>query len=310
MADFIQNKISKELQMLGTKRENLNADLSITIRPECPEDFYAVELLTREAFWGYFNPTCNEHYLAHLLRNSSAFVPELDVVAEQDGKRIGNVMYSKATVTDAIGMVHPVLTFGPLSVLPEYWSCGIGSALMKHSIIKAKKLGYPAIVFHGHPDYYPRFGFQSAEVFGITNESGENYDALMAMELIPGALSGIHGCFAEDSVFNIREEDAVQYNERNFPPKEPARMVAIGVLEHRIPTAAYDALKQHGIATLELLNRFSGREMLRWEGMNAEALNQINQALREEGFASKLLPGCDILERAKQGINILLATLK
>ena len=53
MADFIQNKISKELQMLGTKRENLNADLSITIRPECPEDFYAVELLTREAFWGY-----------------------------------------------------------------------------------------------------------------------------------------------------------------------------------------------------------------------------------------------------------------
>ncbi len=111
-------------------------------------------------------------------------------------------------------------------------------------------------------------------------------------------------------MFNIREEDAVQYNERNFPPKEPARMVAIGVLEHRIPTAAYDALKQHGIATLELLNRFSGREMLRWEGMNAEALNQINQALREEGFASKLLPGCDILERAKQGINILLATLK
>ena len=60
--------------------------MKLTIRLERPEDYREVEALTREAFWGVFHPTCDEHYLVHKLRNSRDFVPALDMVAESDGR--------------------------------------------------------------------------------------------------------------------------------------------------------------------------------------------------------------------------------
>ena len=46
------------------------------------------EELTREAFWGAMDhPTCDgEHLIVHKLRGLPCFVPELDFVAEVDGK--------------------------------------------------------------------------------------------------------------------------------------------------------------------------------------------------------------------------------
>ena len=35
--------------------------MKLTIRLERPEDYREVEALTREAFWGVFHPTCDEH---------------------------------------------------------------------------------------------------------------------------------------------------------------------------------------------------------------------------------------------------------
>lgn len=94
--------------------------MKLTIRPERPEDYREVEALTREAFWGVFHPTCDEHYLVHKLRSSRDFVPALDMVAESEGRIVGHILYTKACVTDAAGLDHEVLTFGPLSVLPAY----------------------------------------------------------------------------------------------------------------------------------------------------------------------------------------------
>lgn len=280
--------------------------MAINIRLENKNDFQPVEELTREAFWGFSRPTCDEHYLAHLLRQSPAFIPELDFVAEIDGKLVGNVMYSKAKVVDDTGTENEVITFGPLSVLPEYWHSGVGSALMKHSILKARDLGYKGIVFHGHPDYYPRFGFQNAGVFGITNADGYNYDALMAMELYEGAFEDIQGRFFEDPLFEIRPEDAEKYDREHFVKKDPASLVPISALLERLPEGAQKAITAEGdIATLPWLNRFSGREMLTWEGMDEDALRTVNQVLSEYGYAKKLFPGCEILERAKKGIKVL-----
>jgi len=45
---------------------------------------------------------------------------------------------------------------------------GIGSALMRHSLKTAAKLGYGSVIFYGHASYYPRFGFKEAKEFGIT----------------------------------------------------------------------------------------------------------------------------------------------
>lgn len=277
--------------------------MNLTLRLETINDYHAVEELTREAFWGFTSPTCDEHYLIHLLRNVPAFVPELDYVAEVNGKLVGNVIYSKAKIVDSRGAECEVLTFGPLSVLPEYWNCGIGSALMRHTIVEAKRLGYRAIVFYGHPDYYPRFGFRSAEAFNITTPGGKNFDALMALPLYEGALDGIKGVFHEDPVFNISAEEAKAYN-RNFHHKEPAFMLPIDILLDKLEPSSRKAFNDRNIKTLAWLNRFSGREMLKWDGIDEHALNIINCTLKEHGYAEKLLPTSEILKRSELGIKI------
>ncbi len=278
--------------------------MQIYIRLENPSDYRPVEELTREAFWGFTHPTCDEHYLVHILRTVPAFIPALDFVAEINGKLVGNVMYSKAEVVDENDNAHEVITFGPLSVLPEHWRSGVGTALMKHSILRVRELGYRGIVFHGHPDYYPSFGFQNAQVFGITNHNGKNYDALMAMELYDGALNGIRGKFYEHPVFDVKAEEAEKYN-KLFSKKEPASMLPISVLPESLPEKVKVAFLERGITTLAWLNRLSGREMLAWDGMDTDVLMAINAVLKSYNYAPKLLPGCEILERAKLGIKVV-----
>lgn len=46
--------------------------LNLSLRPEKPVDYLAVETLTREAFWNKYQPGCVEHYLLHMLRQSEA----------------------------------------------------------------------------------------------------------------------------------------------------------------------------------------------------------------------------------------------
>ncbi len=54
--------------------------MTITIRPERPDDYRATEILTREAFWDVYKPRCDEHLIVHKLRERPAFVADLDLV--------------------------------------------------------------------------------------------------------------------------------------------------------------------------------------------------------------------------------------
>ena len=191
--------------------------MNIKIRLEKKDEWRQVEVLTRKAFWkeGKIKEIgigCDEHYLAHTLRVAPEFIPELDFVAEVDGKLVGNVMYSSAYVLKPDGSRHDVLNFGPLSVLPEYQRQGIGSALMNHSLMVAKEMGYGSVIFFGHPTYYPRFGFKEAKEFGITTNWGTNYPAFMAMELIKGDLNGVTGKYYECPLYEVDDEKAREFD--------------------------------------------------------------------------------------------------
>ena len=256
--------------------------MKLTIRLERPEDYREVEALTREAFWGVFHPTCDEHYLVHKLRNSRDFVPALDMVAESDGRIVGHILYTKARVTDAAGRENEVLTFGPLSVLPAYWKRGIGTALMRATIDRARELGYRGIVIFGHPDYYCRVGFRPAGEFGIVTGQGDAYDAFMALPLYPGALDGIAGVYRESPDFEMDEAAA-----KAFPPKAPADMAPIDTLLKRLAPPARRAIETLKLPALNWLSRFSGREIRALEGMDDAAMEQINAALREQGMPEK-----------------------
>lgn len=91
----------------------------IQIRNEQKSDYQIVEDITREAFYNMYVPGCMEHYLVHIMRGHEDFIPELDFVLELDGKVIGNIMYTKAKLTDENGEEKEIITFGPVSILPK-----------------------------------------------------------------------------------------------------------------------------------------------------------------------------------------------
>jgi putative acetyltransferase len=155
------------------------------------------------------------------MRSSPDFIPELDLVAEYTGKVIGNIVYTRGKIIDKTEKSHNIICFGPVSVLPVFQKQGAGSALIKYSLDKSRTLGFPAVFIYGDPRYYHRFGFRCAEKYDITNSEGKFAVALLALELVPGALNNMAGRFVESPAYQV-DEEAFQKYEITFPPKEKA----------------------------------------------------------------------------------------
>ena len=102
-----------------------------TIRLERPDEYRAVENLTREAFWNVYRPGCTEPYVLHKYRDRADFVAELDLVMELDGQLIGHVMYARSKIIADGGVTIPIMTFGPISIAPEYKRQGYGTVLLR-----------------------------------------------------------------------------------------------------------------------------------------------------------------------------------
>ena len=182
------------------------------IRNEIKEDYRAVEELTRKAFWNLHCAGCNEHYLVHVMRNHKDFVPELDLVLEIDGCIVANIMYAKSKLVDEEGNEKGVLTFGPLSVLPEYQRKGYGKQLIEFSFQKSIELGYDTIVIFGNPENYISTGFKSCKKFNVSIGEKIFPVALLVKELREGALQNKNWSFYESSVYEIDEPQAEEFD--------------------------------------------------------------------------------------------------
>lgn len=182
----------------------------IKIRLEAPEDYDGILQLTYESFLALDfegRRRMDEHYLIHLIKNSDSLIPELCFVAELEGTIIGHILYTKSQFKREDGSHAETITFGPLSVLPEYQKQGIGKALIFHSIEHAKKLGFGAIIITGVPEYYPKLGFKVSKAYNLTLEDGTSPDYLLAYELSDGYLKGggVFDVLAPE--FQVSEED-------------------------------------------------------------------------------------------------------
>lgn len=193
--------------------------VDLSIRHERSDESKEIDTLVREAFWDVYQPGCNEHYLAHCLRDSKVFIPELSFVAESGGRLVGMIYYAAAAVKQKDGSEFPVLTFGPLAVLPEHQKRGIGAALIEHSLELALESGHAAVVIYGNPGYYRRFGFESGERHGVSDGGGDFCDALQVLELRPGSMDGHSGCFHEGDVYHVEEETVAGFDQ-DFAPRE------------------------------------------------------------------------------------------
>ena len=195
-------------------------------RPEKREDYREVENLIRESFWNIYRPGCSEHYVIHVLRNDSAFVQELDFVMEQDGKIIGQNMFMKTIINTDDGRVIPVLTMGPICIIPELKRQGYGKALLDYCLDKAAELGFGAVLFEGNIDFYSKCGFDYARNFNIRyHDLPEDADSsfFLCRELITGYLDGISGVYQTPAGYYVSDSDVEEFD-KDFPPKEKLKL--------------------------------------------------------------------------------------
>ena len=185
----------------------------LKIRNEKDTDYKIVEEITRKAFYNVYVPGCFEHYLVHIMRGHEDFIPELDFVAELDGQVIGNIMYTKAKLTDENGTEKEILTFGPVSILPEYQRHGYGKKLIGYSLERAAELGYEAVVIFGSPANYVSCGFQCCRKYNVCVEGDKYPAAMLVKELKDGALDGRKWYYSDSPVMNVDPEKAAAYDD-------------------------------------------------------------------------------------------------
>ena len=165
-------------------------------------------------------------YLVHVLREDPAFVPELDLVMEQDGALIGQNMFMRTLILADDGREIPVLTMGPICITPERKRQGYGKKLLDHSLEKATALGFGAVLFEGDIGFYGKSGFDYARSFGIRYHDlpeGADDSFFLCKELIPGYLDGVTGVYQTPKAYYVDDRD-VEAFDKTFPPKEKLRL--------------------------------------------------------------------------------------
>jgi len=152
----------------------------IFIRLETSEDIAAIAEVNHQAFG---QP--DEAGLVNELRVAGALT--LSLVAELEGKIVGQIAFSPMTL-DKQPVKARVLGLGPMAVLPGYQKQGVGLRLLEAGLDACRKQGVEIVIVLGHPEFYPKAGFERASRFGIQCEYEVPDEAFMSLELVPGAM--------------------------------------------------------------------------------------------------------------------------
>jgi predicted N-acetyltransferase YhbS len=164
----------------------------VTIREEARRDIAAREVLLDVAYGASRFAKTSER-----LREGRTPVDGLSLVAIDDGKIVGTVRLWHVTA----GPGRAALLLGPLAVDQAHRNRGIGKALVRGAIARARLAGHRAIVLVGDAVYYGRFGFTAAQTAELWMPGRFESDRLLALELCVNALAGARGLIAATGAF-------------------------------------------------------------------------------------------------------------
>lgn len=128
--------------------------MHITIRPEAPADADAIHFVTEAAFRTAARTSHTEQFIVRALRLAGELAVSL--VAEDQGRIVGHVAVSPVTID---GVHDGWFGLGPIAVLPDLQTKGIGAELMRNALVALRSRGARGCVVLGNPTYYTRFGF-------------------------------------------------------------------------------------------------------------------------------------------------------
>ncbi len=120
--------------------------MKIEIRPLTEDDFDIADIIYTTAF--------------RRMRGGSSEIPFFQAL-QPDGRFIA---HADGTPVGLVGMIDydPIAYIGPVAVLPQYQSKGIGRALMEHIIAFVRSRGPRVMLLEATPDgarFYPEMGF-------------------------------------------------------------------------------------------------------------------------------------------------------
>ena len=143
------------------------------LRVETPQDWWGVEALYDLSF-----APGRTALSSYRLRNGVDPVPELSlVVSDAQGVIGGAIRYWPVQVGG-----HEALLLGPIAVHPTRQGEGLGAALMRDSLSRAKALGWKRVLLVGDAPYYGKFGF--TELSGVKMPPPTNPRRVLGLSLI------------------------------------------------------------------------------------------------------------------------------
>ena len=167
----------------------------IVIREEWPEDKRAIRQVVEQAF--------DQQVEADIVDRLRENCPDiLSLVAVQEEQIVGQILFSPANI-EGDKKAMQGMGLAPVAVMPERQRQGIGSLLVQKGIKMLKERSCPFIIVLGHPEYYPRFGFQRASQHGIRSHwDGIPDEAFMILILDRSAMKDVSGVARYRSEFD------------------------------------------------------------------------------------------------------------
>jgi putative acetyltransferase len=162
---------------------------------EKPEDIAFIHSVNEQAFG-----RVSEAKLVDTLR--LACTDHLSLVADDNGSIIGHLMFTPVVITDGKQKTEG-MGLAPMAVLPSKQHQGIGTQLVDTGLQILKEKGCPFIIVLGHPEYYPRFGFQATSGRNIrTQWDGVPDEAFMILVMDHEAMQNVSGVATFRDEFN------------------------------------------------------------------------------------------------------------
>jgi len=161
----------------------------LEIRQSCESDRSKIENVHIKAFGKQEGPEIA--VLVNGLLDDKTAIPILSLVATENEKIIGHILFTKAIITQTTVPVTAKI-LAPLAVLPSSQAKGVGSKLIQEGLCQLKQSGVELVFVLGHPDYYPRSGFTPAGTLGYEapyHIPEEHSGAWMVQELRTGVQS-------------------------------------------------------------------------------------------------------------------------
>lgn len=133
--------------------------------------------------------------LVEEIRSKKYYIPELELImVDEENTVVGYAMFSRFHIEGKYENELLILT--PVAVKTELQRQHISKKLIEYGFVKAREMGFTAVLVEGDPQNYNPRGFRTSADFGIIagpNVHLPHVSCLMVKELVDGALDHISG---------------------------------------------------------------------------------------------------------------------